>query len=395
MTSFLIRRFIRNYNETANPHVRTCYGVLGSVVGILCNLFLFAIKLSIGFFSGSMSIIADAFNNLSDIGSCAVTLLGFKIASQPPDPEHPFGHGRIEYMSAALVSILIVLVGAELFKESVDKILHPQPLKFSYYIIAVLLVSILVKLWMGLFNKRLGSRVHSPALRATATDCISDCIATSAVLLSVLVSHFTALQIDAYAGLIVSALIIFGGIKSIKETLDPLLGMPPEPAIVTALEALVLSYPDFQGIHDLMIHNYGPGRAFASLHVEVPQDINILVCHERIDHCEKAILEQLGIEAVIHMDPIATNDAYTLDIKQQLDKKIKMLDEMLCIHDFRMVKGENRTNLIFDVEVPPKFRMSAEEVKASINRLAAEIDPSFVCMITVDMLYSSPSANKS
>ena len=292
MTAFLIRLFIKNKDNTTNPQVRTRYGVLGGVVGVACNLLLFVIKLSIGFFSGSVSIIADAFNNLSDIGSCAVTLLGFKLASEPPDPEHPFGHGRMEYMSAALVSILIVLVGIELLKESVNKILHPEPLKFSYYIIAALLVSIAIKLWLGLFNKKLSKRISSPALQATAADCFSDCFATSAVLVSVLISHLTSLNIDAYVGVAVSVLIMWNGVKSIKETLDPLLGTPPEPETVSALEELVLSYPDFLGIHDLIIHNYGPGRSFASLHVEVPQDIDILTCHERIDHCEKTILEQ-------------------------------------------------------------------------------------------------------
>lgn len=394
MTGLLIRIFVKNPTDTDNPRVRTCYGILGGVVGIVCNLLLFAVKLSIGLFSGSMSILADAFNNLSDIGSNAITLLSFKLASQPPDREHPFGHGRMEYMSAALVSIVIVLVGAELLKESVNKILHPQPLNFSYSIIAVLVISVLIKLWMGLFNKKLGGIIQSPTLRATAIDSISDCIATSAVLLSVVLSHFTALHIDAYAGLVVSLMIIYSGIKSIKDTLNPLLGTPPDPKTVTALESLVLSYPDFLGIHDLMIHNYGPGRSFASLHVEVPQDINILVCHERIDHCEKEIFSQLGIEAVIHMDPIATNDAYTLDIKEKLTEKIKSLDEQLCMHDFRMVRGKNRTNLIFDVAVPPKFRLSPKQVKEEIGRLATEIDPTFVCVITIDILYSMPAGDE-
>lgn len=393
MTAFLVCHFIKEHKNTTNPQVRTRYGLLGGVVGIICNLLLFIIKLSIGFFSGSMSIIADAFNNLSDIGSCAVTLLGFKLASQPPDPEHPFGHGRMEYMSAALVSILIVLVGVELFKESINKILNPQPLKFSYYIIAALLVSIAIKLWMGLFNKNLGKRISSPALHATAADCFSDCISTGAVLISVLISHFTALNLDAYAGLVVSVLIMWNGVKSIKDTLDPLLGTPPAPETVEELEKTVLSYPDFLGIHDLIVHNYGPGRSFASLHVEVPQNIDILACHELIDHCEKTIMEKLGLEAVIHMDPIATDDSYTLNIKQQLNEKIKTLDEALTMHDFRMVKGEKRTNLIFDVVVPPKFRLSAKEVKEEIGRLATEIDPTFVCVITVDMLYSTPTNN--
>lgn len=390
MTDFVIRRFIKEYENTSNPQVRTRYGVLGSVVGAFCNLLLFVIKLSIGLFSNSVSIIADAFNNLSDIGSCAVALIGFKLANQPPDPEHPFGHGRLEYMSAALVSILIVLVGFELFKESVDKILHPQALKFSYYIIAALIISISIKLWMGLFNKSLGKRINSLTLKATAADCFSDCISTSAVLLSVIISHFTSLNIDAYVGLVVSVLIMFNGIKSIKDTLDPLLGTPPEPETVSALEELVLSYPDFLGIHDLIIHNYGPGRSFASLHVEVPQDIDILTCHERIDHCEKTILEQLGLEAVIHMDPIATDDSYTLDIKYKLCEKIKEFDSNLSIHDFRIVKGEKRTNLIFDVAVPPKFRLTPKELKEEVGRLAIEIDPTFVCVITVDLLYSTP-----
>lgn len=394
MTSFLIRRFVKEHTETANPRVRTRYGILGGVVGIFCNLLLFFAKISIGLLSGSMSILADAFNNLSDIGSCAVTLLGFKIANQPPDPEHPFGHGRMEYMSAALVSMVIVLVGFELFKESLDKILHPEPLKFSPYIIAALLISVLVKLWMGLFNKKIGKTIHSPALRATAIDCFSDCIATTAVLASVLISYFTVLNIDAYAGLVVSVLIFINGIKSIRETLDPLLGTPPDRETVEALEALVLSYPDFMGVHDLIVHNYGPGRTFASLHVEVPQDSDILLCHERIDHCEKNILEQLGIEAVIHMDPIATNDAFTLQIKEQLSEKLLTLDSNLHMHDFRMVRGENQTNLIFDVALPPKFPLSAKEVKGKIGKLAAEIDPSFQCVITVDMLYTTPETEK-
>lgn len=388
MTDFLIKKFVKDHQNTADPKVRTRYGILGGVVGIICNLFLFVIKLSIGLFSGSMSIVADAFNNLSDIGSCAVTLLGFKIANQPPDREHPFGHGRMEYMSAALVSALIVLVGFELLKESFSKILSPEPLKFSYYIIAALVVSVAVKFLMGLFNKKLGKRINSPALGATAADCFSDCIATSTVLLSVLVSHFTALNIDAYAGLVVSALIIYNGVKSIKETLDPLLGMPPEPETVEALEKIVLSYPDFLGIHDLIIHNYGPGRSFASLHVEVPQDVDILECHENIDHCEKTIFEKLGLETVIHMDPIAHDDEYTLDIKEKITAKLKEVDEELSLHDFRIVRGENRTNLIFDVAMPPKFKMTAAELKKAVSQKAREVDDTFVCVITVDTIYT-------
>lgn len=388
MTDFLIKKFVKDHQNTADPKVRTRYGILGGVVGIICNLFLFVIKLSIGLFSGSMSIVADAFNNLSDIGSCAVTLLGFKIANQPPDREHPFGHGRMEYMSAALVSALIVLVGFELLKESFSKILSPEPLKFSYYIIAALVVSVAVKFLMGLFNKKLGKRINSPALGATAADCFSDCIATSTVLLSVLVSHFTALNIDAYAGLVVSALIIYNGVKSIKETLDPLLGMPPEPETVEALEKIVLSYPDFLGIHDLIIHNYGPGRSFASLHVEVPQDVDILECHENIDHCEKTVFEKLGLETVIHMDPVAHDDEYTLDIKEKITAKLKEVDEELSLHDFRIVRGENRTNLIFDVAMPPKFKMTAAELKKAVSQKAREVDDTFVCVITVDTIYT-------
>ncbi|MEG1886838.1 MAG: cation diffusion facilitator family transporter [Oscillospiraceae bacterium] len=393
MTNLLIRLFVKNNQNKKDNSVREGYGRLGGMVGIFCNLFLFALKLTAGLLSGSVSIMADAFNNLSDMGSSIITLLGFKISCKPADPEHPFGHGRMEYMSAAVVSVLIVLVGAELLKTSVKKIFSPEPLSLSALTFVVLIISIGIKLWMSLFNKKLGVMINSSALKATSLDSLTDCVATGAVLLSLVICAVFKINIDPYVGVLVAVFILFSGIKALAETLNPLLGMPPEDETLENIKDMVLSFDGFLGIHDLIVHNYGPGRMFASLHVEVPCTADILKCHEQIDYCEKKIKEEMHIEAIIHMDPIVTDDDFVISIKNQMLDKIKTFDSGFSAHDFRIVKGEKRTNLIFDVVTPPKYPLSEEQIKEKIGALAREIDPTFVCVMTIDVDYTH-SAHK-
>ena len=381
---YLIKKIIPN-GKNADRKTRERVIKIGSITGIVCNFFLFAVKAAAGIAANSVSILADAFNNLSDMGSSLITIFGFKLSNMPPDREHPFGHGRFEYMSAALVSVLIILVGVELFKSSLHKILEPEKLTASVLTFAVLAVSVILKLAMAIFNSKLGKSVNSDSLKATALDSLTDSIATLAVLVSAAVSHFGNINIDAYAGLAVAVFVIISGIKSLRETISPLLGTPPEPYTVEEITNIVMSFSDFHGIHDMIIHNYGPGRKFASLHVEVPATINIVKCHEQIDLCEKIIRERTGVDAVIHMDPIDVNDKKIISIRERLSKKIEAFDKKLKIHDFRVVSGENRTNLIFDVVVPPKYELSDKELKTQISNLAKEINEQFECVITVDI----------
>lgn len=381
---YLIKKVIPS-GENADRKTREKVIKTGSIMGIVCNLFLFAVKLAAGTLANSVSVLADAFNNLSDMGSSLITIFGFKLSNAPPDREHPFGHGRVEYMSAALVSTLIILVGAELFKSSLKKIFKPENLTMSVLTFAVLAVSIVVKLIMAFFNSKLGKSVNSDSLKATALDSLTDSIATFAVLVSAAVSHFGKVNIDAYTGLAVAVFVVISGIKSLKETISPLLGTPPEPQTVEEITQIVMSFNDFHGIHDMIIHNYGPGRKFASLHVEVPATIDIVKCHEEIDLCEKVIRERTGIDAVIHMDPIDVNDKKIISIREKLCLEIEEFDNRLKIHDFRVVSGENRTNLIFDVVIPPKYELSDKELKSQIAKLAKKIDPKFECVITVDI----------
>ena len=367
MTSFLLKLFIKDYKNTENQKVREKIGNFGGIVGIFCNLLLFIIKFIAGTLSNSISITADAFNNLSDMGSSVITLLGFKLANMPPDKEHPFGHGRIEYLSATFVSIIIIFVGGELLLSSINKIITPEPLETGriYITLGILVVSILIKLWFSIFNKKLGNSISSDALKATATDSLNDCISTGAVLISTIIYFTLNVNIDAYAGLAVAIFIIYSGISSIKETLSPLLGMPPEPEMIEEIENIVYSFDKFLGIHDLIVHNYGPGRTFASLHVEVPEDIDILWCHEQIDLCEKIIRERMNIEVVIHMDPIATNDEFVNELRTATYKKISEFDNALSCHDFRVVRGEKATNIIFDVVIPNKYKFTQSLAKAT------------------------------
>ncbi len=385
MTQFLIRHFIKDPEQVQDKAVRKAYGTLGSLTGIACNIFLFIVKLVAGLLSNSLSILADAMNNLSDMGSSIVTMLGFKLSAKPADDEHPFGHGRMEYMSAFIVSVLILLVGFELLQSSIDNILKPEPVTISYITLVILAVSILVKLWMSSFNRKLGRKINSQALTATAQDSVNDALTTAAILLSAMVSFFFRINIDPYMSAAVSLFILYSGLKTAKETLDPLLGQPPDPALIDAIENEIMHFGDFVGIHDLIVHNYGPGRCFASVHVEVPETIDIVRCHEQIDLCEKLVAERLDVSLVIHMDPIAVDDEALNATKAKMAQQIKTIHPDLTLHDFRMTpKSDRRTNLIFDVVVPASLHMPPKQLQAQIDALAKQIDPSYCCVVTLD-----------
>lgn len=385
----LLFKLIKNSKDTQNPTVRRGYITLGSAVGIACNILLFVFKLLIGILSGSVSILADAFNNLSDIGSSVVTVIGYRLSEKPADKEHPFGHGRIEYMSAMIVSFLIILVGVELLKSSFNKIINPTDLKIEFSTLFVLVFSILVKFWMFIFNRKIGKTINSTALVATARDSINDSISTSAVLIAVIINLIFKINLDAYIGLGVAAFIIYSGIITIKEALDPLLGQPPSNETTNSIVSIINSYDEFLGIHDLIVHDYGPGRSFASLHVEVPSNVDIVACHETIDACEKRLLNELNMEVVIHMDPIVTDDEYTLSVYKTVCEAVVSVDERLTVHDFRMVGGEKQINLIFDVVIPNDLNDKNEKLKAKIDEKLKAIDNRYETVITFDRDYIS------
>lgn len=387
MTELIVKLFIKSRN-TEDAAVREKYGLVSGIVGGSCNLLLFCIKFFAGLITGAVSIMADAFNNLSDVGSNLITTFGFKLANKPADPEHPFGHGRMEYMSASLVSVLIMLVGFELLKSSIDKLMNPETINPSGVAFVIIISSIAIKLWMGVFNRKMGKAINSKALMATSIDCLSDCISTTAVLISMLIVKFVggsfAVYIDPIVGIAVAGLILFAGFKNLKETIDPLVGMAPEKELVDGIKETVLNHQEFLGIHDMIIHNYGPGRSFVSLHVEVDYKSDILYIHECIDACEREISEKHNIEAVIHMDPIVTDDEQVSELKDLMSAKIKEIDQSLSMHDFRFVRGEKANNLIFDVVLPSNSKMKKNELISIVCEKAREIDCTYNCVITVD-----------
>lgn len=388
MISLLARTFIKNSGEVSSPAVRQAYGVLCGTVGICLNLLLFALKLLAGTLSSSIAITADAFNNLSDAGASIVTLLGFKLAGQKPDPEHPFGHGRLEYISGLIVSMVILLMGLELAKSAVEKILHPAAVEFTLLTGAILLISIFVKLYMYLYNRAVGKKIHSAAMEATAMDSLSDCTATAAVLAATLIGHFTALRIDGWCGIVVALLVLWAGLQAARDTISPLLGQPPAPEFVRRVEQIVLSSPHIRGIHDLVVHDYGPGRVMVSLHAEVPAHGDILEMHDEIDNAEQALRRELGCDAVIHMDPIVTDDAVTRDTREKIARLVKNIDETITIHDFRMVTGPTHTNVIFDAVVPFGFRLSDREVAQEIRDAVRKLDDRFFAVVQIDKDYT-------
>ena len=387
MIEFLARVFIRHRDGLSPSALRQAYGQLCGAVGIGLNLLLFAGKLFAGTISGSIAITADAFNNLSDAGSSVVTLLGFRLAGRKPDPEHPFGHGRMEYISGLAVAGLILLMGVELGKSSLKKILSPEEIVSSPLVLAILAVSVAVKLYMFYYNRSIGKKIKSAAMSATATDSLSDAVSTTAVLIATLVGQFTGLNIDGWVGLLVALFILFSAYKAAKETLSPLLGQTPDPEFVDRIEQIVLSYPEVLNIHDLIVHDYGPGRMMISLHAEVSADGDLLQLHDVIDNAEHRLKKELGCMAVIHMDPIITNDAHTDALRMAVAEKVKAIDPRLTIHDFRTVSGPTHTNLIFDVVVPYDVKLTADEVRRRIGALVKELDENYFAVVQVDNSY--------
>lgn len=387
MVTILSRWFIKNHEEYTNPNVRRAYGVLTGAVGIILNVMLFAGKYLAGFFSGSVSVMADAFNNLSDAGSSFITLLGFHLAGKKPDPEHPFGHGRIEYVSGLAVSMLIVLMGVELLKTSVQKIVEPEQMEVSLITMLILVASIVVKVYMSIYNRSYGNKLDSSAMKATATDSLSDCITTTVVLLSMLVYQFLHINLDGWSGLVVAVFILIAGISSAKDTLSPLLGEAPDEEFVKEVEKMVMNHTDVAGVHDMMVHNYGPGRVMISLHAEVPGNQDIYRLHDEIDLIERELKQKFQCEAVIHMDPIATDDERVMGLRKEVEVLVKEYDEVLTIHDFRMVEGPTHTNLIFDVVVPQGYKKTDDEISSEIARRITEKWNNYFAVIKMEKRY--------
>ena len=386
MISLLARLFIKQSSD--EQAVRKAYGILCGAVGVGFNVLLFIGKFFAGTLAGSIAITADAFNNLSDAGSSFVTLLGFQMAGQKPDSEHPFGHGRIEYLSGLAVSMLILLMGLELAKSSLQKILHPEPVDSSPVVIAILCVSIAVKLYMFSYNRRLGRKLNSSAMEATSMDSLSDSAATLAVLIATLVGHFTGLMIDGWCGILVAAFILWSGFNAAKDTLDPLLGTPPTREFVTQIRDIVMAHKSILGIHDLIVHDYGPGRVMISVHAEVSASENVLELHDEIDNVEKELREKLGCAAVIHMDPIVTDDGITEETRQRVAALVHCSDDEISIHDFRMGPGATHTNLIFDAVVPFKFRLTDAEVREKIEAAVRALDGNYYAVVNVERPYT-------
>ena len=387
MIGFLAKHLIRDYQNVGAPEVRRAYGVLCGAVGIVINLLLFALKLLAGTLAGSVAITADAFNNLSDAGASIVTLLGFRLAGQKPDPEHPFGHGRIEYISGLIVSLVILLMGFELLRDAVGAILHPEAVECSALTVSILLISICAKCYMYCYNHGVGKKLNAAAMQATAADSLSDCAATAAVLLATLAGYFLGWRIDGWCGLVVSLLILWAGFQAARDTLSPLLGQPPTEEFVQQIRDIVMANKTVCGIHDLVVHDYGPGRVMISLHAEVPAHGDILALHDEIDNVEKELHDKLGCEAVIHMDPIVTDDETVNAAHQKIASLVRGIDEHISIHDFRMVTGPTHTNVIFDAVVPYGCTMSDREAEEKIRQAVHELDPHYFAVVQIDKSY--------
>lgn len=386
MTDSLVKLFIKDNENIKDPSVRSAYGRLAGIVGIICNALLFIGKFAVGLISGSVSISADAVNNLSDASSSIVSLLGFKMASKPADDDHPYGHARYEYLSGLVVCVLVLLIGLELAKSSVEKLIKPSPVTFSVITAAVLAASIVLKLWLAVFNRKIGLKINSKALIATFADSRNDVISTSAVLIAAIVSHFTSLELDGWMGLAVAIFILYSGFGLIKDTLNPLLGSAPDPELVEHIEERAMSYEGVLGIHDLMVHDYGPGRQFASIHIEVDCKTDVLVSHDMIDNIERDFLKE-GLHVTVHCDPVVTSDPELNEFKQWICGEIKEIDRGLAVHDVRMVKGSTHTNVIFDCVVPAKLKISISELKSAIESLVSK-KYSYICVINFENAYA-------
>lgn len=372
---------------TEDPAVRGEYGKLFSVTGILCNVVLFIIKLTAGLLTASVSIMADAVNNLSDASASIISLFGFKLAARPADEEHPYGHGRYEYLSGLMVSVLILAIGLELLKSGIDKTIHPVEVTFGWIPALILVISIGIKLWMMLFGVKIGRRIHSGAIEAAAADSRNDVIATAAVLVSSVISYFTNVQLDGIIGIAVALFILYSGFCLVKDTLEPLLGKAPDPELAEKIRSRILSYPGVLGTHDLMIHDYGPGRQFASVHVEMAAENDVTESHDVIDNIERDFIHD-GLNLIVHFDPIITKDDAIYDVRHWLAEAVLEIDPRLTVHDLRIVNGPTHTNLIFDCVVPMAFELSDGDVKKRIAALVRAKHPSYYCVITVDKSYT-------
>ena len=385
MTDLIVKTFIKDYQKTNDPKVRTKYGILSGCVGIVMNVILFLLKFFVGTLTGSIAITADAVNNLSDAGSSAVTVFGFKMAGKPADKDHPFGHGRIEYITAMIVSFIILFMGIELALQSVKKIRSPEDIQFSLIGAIIIAASILGKLWLAFFNRGLGKRIDSPAMTAVVADSMSDIAATSITLIALILSRFfPTLHIDGWLGIIVAGFVLKAGLDIFKDTLSSLIGQPPSKELVEELKAKILSYDHVSGIHDLIMHNYGPDQFFATVHVEIPSDIDVMVGHDIIDNIENDIKKQMGIDLTIHYDPLVVNDERVNELKEMVLEVIKSINNEISIHDFRVVDGPMHTNLIFDVVIPYGFKEKSNELISEIRLKISEINNSYFAIIKVE-----------
>ncbi len=384
MTEFLVRRLVRGAQNTEDPAVREAYGRLAGIVGVVCNVLLFVGKFLLGTLTGSVAITADAVNNLSDASSSIVTLIGFRLAARPADGGHPFGHHRIEYLAGLAVAAMILLIGVELVKTSVSKIIHPANVECTAATILVLLASILVKLWLAHFNRTLGKKISSPALMATAADSRNDVITTAAVLLCAALSVATGLRLDGYVGLLVALFILWSGVSIAKDTIDPLLGAAPDESLVQAIASEIRGYDGILGLHDLMVHDYGPGRRFASAHAEVDYRMDILDAHELLDDIERGVRAKLRVDLVLHCDPIVTDDAERNALRGRVLEYLTEQDERLTIHDFRVVRGSGHTNVIFDLVVPFDLEAKAGELKRGLEQALSADGKRYHAIITID-----------
>ena len=391
ITGLLIKLFVKDSLNTGNPAVRMRYGILSGCVGIILNVILCVAKFIVGTVTNSIAITVDAANNLSDAASSVINLFGFKFAGKPADEEHPFGHGRLEYLAALIVSFIILVMGIELAKSSILKIITPEPVVFSYVSASILIITLFAKLWLAFFYRNVGRRINSPAMKAVIWDSISDFCATSSTLIALILSAFTAIPVDGYFGLAVSVFVFLAGIGIIKNTVGPLLGEPPEPAFVKSIEEKVLSYDGIIGIHDLILHNYGPGRIFGSVHAEVPANIDIMQSHDTIDSIERDMKQSYGIDFVIHMDPLVVDDVHIALLQALVLDLVLDIDEQLSIHDFRVIEGPTHTNLIFDLVTPHQYPVKSSVLINDIRTRLQKLNNRYYAIVTVEQSYTNKS----
>ncbi len=390
MTEFLVKHFIKDYEEIEKVSVRTAYGVLSSIVGIICNIALFLLKGVIGLMMHSVSVMADAFNNLSDAGSSIISFIGVKVAQKPADKDHPFGHGRAEYVSALIVSFLVIQVGFTFLKDSIGKIKVPEELNFQLISVVILFLSVGVKLWLGIFNRKLGKKIDSKVMLAVFADSMGDVITTAATIFSIMFYAITNINIDGIVGTGVSLVVMWAGVEIARDTLEPLIGSGIDPELYNRIKEMVESYDGIIGTHDLIVHNYGPNRSMASIHAEVPNNADIECSHEIIDKIERDAQEKLGVFLVVHMDPVETKNAEILKVKSQVYIALLSIDKKCSIHDFRMIEGKSQINLIFDMVVPVTYKeLQREHLKNELVNKLKEIDPRYECVITIEHSFVS------